>query len=145
MASAAEKSRVANGTVVLPRGPTARRGGIGAARVERTSVQVRRYREIFQAVCADQGGVERMSEVRLRLARRLTAASVMAEDLERKHVNGEAIDVEQHALLASTSLRLGGRLGLERVAKDVPSLSEYLAGLRAEDEAASEAATDRQG
>src|SRR5262249_10979960 len=88
----------------------------------------------------------RISEVKVQLARRFTVSSVMAEDLERRHVNGEEIDIERHALLSSTSLRLGGRLGLERVPKDVtPSLSEYLAGLRVEDEAASEAATDRQG
>jgi len=64
----------------------------------------------------------------------------MAEDLERQYVNGEQIDVEQHALVCPTSLRIGARLGLAHTPKDVtPSLSEYLAGLRAEDGAVAEA------
>jgi hypothetical protein len=58
-----------------------------------------------------------MREVRLQLSRRFTAASVMAEGLERQHVNGEQIDVEQHALLCSTSLRIGGRLVNAKTAK----------------------------
>ena len=44
-------------------------------------------------------------------------------------VNGEAIDIATLCTLASTTVRLSQRLGLERRTRDVtPSLNQYLAG-----------------
>jgi hypothetical protein len=40
------------------------------------SVVARRYRDIAEALIADQGGPERMSEARLQLCRRFAASSV---------------------------------------------------------------------
>ena len=42
-------------------------------------------------------------------------------------VNGEAIDIGTLCMLASTTVRISQRLGLNRVAKDAtPSLATYL-------------------
>jgi hypothetical protein len=65
---------------------------------------------------------------KLGLLRRLAATTVQAEILEARRVNGETIDIATLCTLASTTVRLSQRLGLERRARTVtPSLSQYLA------------------
>jgi hypothetical protein len=69
--------------------------------------------------------------------RRFAAAACLAEQMESRLINGEQIDIQAHALLCSTLARLGSRIGLGRIAKDItPSLSEYLAQAHGDDEAA---------
>jgi hypothetical protein len=76
---------------------------------------------------SDAGGVECCTEIRLGLIRRLAAATVLSEEIEGKAVNGEPVDVGTFCQLASTTVRLAQRLGIERVPRDVsPSLAEYL-------------------
>jgi hypothetical protein len=51
----------------------------------------------------------------------------LAEALEAKAVNGEPVDVNAFCTLASTTVRISARLGLERVARDVgPSLADAI-------------------
>jgi hypothetical protein len=74
------------------------------------------------------GGLDRCSEVRLGLVRRLAATTVQAEMLEARMVNGDAIDIATLCTLASTTVRLSQRLGLERRTRNVtPSVGQYLA------------------
>ena len=67
------------------------------------------------------------------LLRRLAAATVQAEMLEARMVNGEAIDIATLCTLASTTVRLSQRLGLERARNVTPSVSQYLATRTATD------------
>ena len=91
------------------------------------SATARRFRDLVNAFVADMGGLDRCSEIRLGLVRRLAAATVQAEMLEARMVNGEAIDISQLCTLASTTVRLSQRLGLERKQRDVtPSLSDLI-------------------
>ena len=91
------------------------------------SASARRFRDLVNAFIADMGGLNRCSEIKLGLIRRLAATTVQAEMLEARMVNGEAIDIATLCTLASTTVRLSQRLGLERQARNVtPSLSEYL-------------------
>jgi hypothetical protein len=83
------------------------------------SAPARRFRDLVRAFVADQGGLERCSEIRLGLMRRLAAATVQAELLEAAMVNGEEIDIPTLCTPASTTVRLSQRLGLERVAKNI--------------------------
>ena len=84
--------------------------------------------DLVNAFVADMGGLDRCSEIRLGLVRRLAATTVQAEMLEARMVNGEAIDIAALCTLASTTVRLSQRLGLERRARNVtPSLGQYLA------------------
>lgn len=111
------RSRVSNGRDVLPD-------------VDGRSIIARRYRDIMSAIVIDQGGADRISEARLQLIRRFSAAAVLAEAMESKLVNGATIDIAEHATLSSTLVRLGSRIGIDRVAKDIaPTLSEYLSAL----------------
>jgi hypothetical protein len=89
--------------------------------------EARRFRDCVRALIQDAGGIENCSEVRLGLIRRLAAATVLSEDIEAKAVNGEPIDISTFCQLASTTVRLAQRLGIERVPRDVsPSLADIL-------------------
>jgi hypothetical protein len=109
------RSRVSNGRDVLPD-------------VDGRSVIARRYRDILAALASDQGGADHMSEARVQLCRRFAALAVQAEQMESALARGEPIDLQQHALLASTLVRLASRIGIDRVPRDVtPTLHDYLA------------------
>jgi hypothetical protein len=107
------RSRVSNGRDVLPD-------------VDGRSLIARRYRDISNAIAADQGGLSQLSESRLQLIRRFSAAAVLAEQMEARLANGEEINIAEHALLCSTLSRLSSRIGLDRHAKDVTTLSDIL-------------------
>ena len=108
------KSRVTNGADLLPD-------------IDGRSVVARRYRDICSAIAADQGGADQLSEARLQLVRRFAAAAVLAEQMESRLVNGEQIDISEHALLASTLVRIAQRIGINRVARNVtPDLRDYI-------------------
>ena len=96
--------------------------------VDHRSPIYRRYRDIARSILVDQGGVEQCSESRQQLIRRFAAAAVLSEQLETRLVNGEEIDVAEHAILSSTLVRLAQRIGIDRVPRDVngPSLGELL-------------------
>jgi hypothetical protein len=100
--------------------------------------QARRFRDLVRAYVSDMGGDENCSEVKLGLARRLAAATVLSEEIEGKVVNGEAISIADFCQLASTTVRLATRLGIERVPRDVSmSLADILREHEAEREEAS--------
>jgi hypothetical protein len=113
-------SRIGNGRDILPD-------------VDGRSIIARRYREISSAIFVDQGGLDQCSESRQQLIRRFAAVSCLAEQLESKLANGAAIDVSEHALLCSTLTRLAQRIGIDRVAKTIPTLDQYLASLPKDD------------
>ena len=100
------RSRVTNHKDLLP----GLDGRTGAAR---------RFRDLVNSYIADMGGLDRCSEIKLGLLRRLAATTVQAEMLEARMVNGEAIDISQLCTLASTTVRISQRLGLERRTRDV--------------------------
>jgi hypothetical protein len=96
------------------------------AAVDGRSSLARRFRDIASAIITDQGGGD-LSEMRLQLVRRFAAAAVLAEQLEARMANGEVIDIAEHAQLCSSLVRLGQRIGIERVPRDVsPSLHDIL-------------------
>jgi hypothetical protein len=108
------RSRLSNGRELLPN-------------VDGRSLIARRYRDIMSAIVSDQGGADRLSETRLQLIRRFAAAACLAEQLEARLARGEQIDIQEHALLVSTMVRVAQRIGVDRVPRDLaPSLTEYL-------------------
>ena len=111
----ARQSRITNGRDLLPD-------------IDGRSAIARRYRDITNAILGDQGGIDRCSESRLQLIRRFAAAAVLAEQMESRLANGETIDINEHATLSSTLVRLSAKIGINRLPRDVtPSLVEYLA------------------
>jgi hypothetical protein len=116
--TSAQRSKITNGREVLPD-------------VDGRSAIARRYRDIASAIVVDQGGADACSESRLQLVRRFAAAAVLAEQMEAKLANGEQIDIQQHALLCSSLVRLSNKIGVTRHAKNItPSVQDYLRNRR---------------
>src|SRR5262249_27056574 len=90
--------------------------------------QARRFRDLVRSMISDSGGVENCTEVRLGLIRRLAAATVMSEQLEGQAINGEPVDVGTFCQLASTTVRIAARLGVnERIPRQVePTLADLI-------------------
>src|SRR6516162_8430433 len=86
---------------------------------ERLRSKARRFRDLVRAMINEAGGLENCTEVRLGLIRRLAAATVLSEEIEGKAVNGEAVDIGTFCQLASTTVRLAMRLGIERIPREV--------------------------
>ena len=92
-----------------------------------TSSGARRFRDLVNSYIADLGGIDQVGAIKLDLIRRLAAIVVQCELLEGAMVQGQKVDILALCTLASTSIRISSRLGLERVAKDVTTLEQYLA------------------
>jgi hypothetical protein len=92
------------------------------------SSSARRFRDLVNAYVSDMGGLDQCSEIKLGLLRRLASIVVQAEILEAQMVNGKPIDVTTLCQLASTTVRISTRLGLERKQRLVPTLSDVLKG-----------------
>jgi hypothetical protein len=86
----------------------------------------RRYHDITIAVISDQGGLDNMSELRLHLCKRAAAVNTLIEQMEARIVAGEPIDQDKYVSLIQASIRLSNTLGLNRKAKAVPDLDDYL-------------------
>jgi hypothetical protein len=74
----------------------------------------RRFRDLVNSYIADMGGLDRCSEIRLGLLRRLAATTVQAEMLEARMVNGEAIDIalsDPNLLAPRSRVTVGGHGG----------------------------------
>ncbi len=117
--------------VLAPRKPNARSRLTNhsdiLANIDGRSATARRYRDIVAAILSDQGGADLCSESRVQLVRRFAAQAVQAEAMEARLARGEAIDLQEHALISSTLVRLASRIGIERRPCEPQSLAQYLA------------------
>jgi hypothetical protein len=111
--SAAARARTTNRDIYLPG-------------VDGRSTVARRYHDITIAVISDQGGLDNMSELRLHLCKRAAAVNTLIEQMEARIVAGEPIEQDKYVSLIQASIRLSNTLGLNRKAKAVPDLDDYL-------------------
>ena len=110
------RSRVTNGSKLLPL-------------ADGRSVTARRFKDLFEFICVDLGGVDRLSEGERQLVRRAAALSAECERQESLWSRGEAeFDIAAYSTLTNAVRRVFETLGLQRRARDVtPSLSAYVA------------------
>ena len=80
------------------------------------SATARCFRDLVNAFVADMGGLDRCSEVRLGLVRRLAATTVQAEMLEARMVNGDAMPRHDRSVAQICGLeRRTGRSGRDSI------------------------------
>ena len=93
----------------------------------------RRFRDVLAEIISDLGGAGAgLSEGQRQLARRAATISIACERMEGDAAADTAIDLEEYGRLTDRLGRCFHRLGLKRQSREVgPTLSEYLAGLRA--------------
>ena len=87
----------------------------------------RDLRERFDAVCSDLGGIDRLSYMQRSLVERGLWLEYWLSQQERELAGGNPFDVGKWVQAANSLQGIYSKLGLQRQARDVPSLAEYLA------------------
>ena len=92
------------------------------------SATARRFKDLIDDISGDLGGKDRLSEGQHQLIRRAAMLSAECERQEALAARGEAeFNCELYGTMCDRLGRLFGRLGLERVTRDVsPTLQDYL-------------------
>jgi len=85
----------------------------------------RRFREIMAGFDSDLGGD--LTEARTHIAARAACLICWSEEREAELARGESFDAMQYATVANAMRRLLSDLGLDRQARDVSDLHDYLA------------------
>jgi hypothetical protein len=86
-----------------------------------------RFRCLVAAIVRDQGGPERVSEVRLQLIRRFAVCCVVAERLEYHLGRGTEIDIDRYRALCDSVQRIARTIGIDRTASGgEPTISDLL-------------------
>ena len=101
-----------------------------------TSNAGRFFDKMVRDIQTDLGGRQQVSRIEGELIRAFAGAATTLQYLNAQVLLGETseIDLSGYATIASTMLRIGSRLGLKRVPKDVtPTLADYLASLKQAD------------
>ena len=90
------------------------------------------FDKMVRDIQTDLGGRRQLSRIEGELIRAFAGAATTLQYLNTQVLLGETgeIDLSGYATIASTMLRIGSRLGLRRVPKDVTSLPDYLASLK---------------
>jgi hypothetical protein len=104
------RSRVTNGKDLLPG-------------IDGRSAVARRYQDLIASLTSDAGG-----EGQLRPAGSSSGAAlaVLAESIEARLAMGETVDLAEHCTISSTLVRLATRLGINRHARVITPLRDYL-------------------
>jgi hypothetical protein len=111
-----QRSRVTNGSALLPG-------------VDGRSAWIRRCKDVIAAHLSDMGGEDNTSAAERSIIRRASVMTVELERLEAKFAQaGEASDndLDLYVRAAGNLRRLLESVGIERRAKTVPTLSDYL-------------------
>lgn len=101
----------------------------GLGLVDGRSREGRLYGQAVADITSDLGGEDCMSRAQLELARRAAGLTVLAALAESRLLAGELTDSDEVSQLISVGnaqRRILATLGLERKARDAPSLGEYL-------------------
>ena len=97
----------------------------------------RRFEETAKEIAADMGGEEHLSAIERHLVEAFAGVSIHLGHLHAKLLQGEQINMLEHATAVSTMARIASRIGVKRVPRDVtPTLSQYLARERDNEEPA---------
>jgi hypothetical protein len=96
------------------------------------------FNRMVRDIESDLGGKRQLTRIQDELIRAFAGAATTLQYLNVQVALGETgdIDLSGYATIASTMLRIGARLGLQRRPKDVTTLGEYLEQIQDETETA---------
>lgn len=91
----------------------------------------RRFRDVYDQICADLGTEDELSEAQKQIVRRCSLIAIACEKVECEAALGKVLDVATLDSYGRNASRLGRelqRLGLKRVARDItPTVKAYAA------------------
>ena len=76
---------------------------------------------------SDLGGADQLSTIKTRLIEAFASSAVVLDDNNVRLLLGQPVDLTEQAQVILAMVRVGSRLGLERKAKPIPTLADYLA------------------
>jgi len=97
--------------------------------IDKTGGAARFFDRMVREIESDLGGRRHITRIQGELIRAFAGAATTLQYLNAQVALGETseIDLSGYATIASTMLRIGSRLGLHPVSRDItPSLNEYL-------------------
>ena len=99
--------------------------------LEQATDTARFYNRMVREIETDLGGRRQLSRIEGELIGAFAGGATVLRYLNRQVALGELseVNLSDFATVASTMLRIGARLGLQRRPKDVTSLADYLASL----------------
>jgi hypothetical protein len=100
---------------------------LSRTRIDRRSNAARVFDRLVADVESDLGGRDQLSAVERALIEGFAGAAVVLDNLNTRLLLGQEIDLSQHAQAVSAMVRVASRLGLQRRARPVETLAEYLA------------------
>lgn len=101
------------------------------AKMDTRMALVREMRDRFEAFASDLGGADQLSYAQRSLVERGLWLEYWLADQERQLATGAEFDVGKWVQAANSLQGIYSKLGLERRARDVPSLATYLASKEA--------------
>lgn len=87
----------------------------------------RLFKDICNDVAIDLGGADTLSTVKLVLIKQFAGLVVLSESMRSEMLQGKEVSLGEMAQVTSALTRLASRIGLDRKAKTVPSIEDYLA------------------
>jgi hypothetical protein len=98
-----------------------------AERIDARTVWGRRDREVYGAIVADLGGMDRLSELEHQVVRRCVGLVLRCEQFEAQLADGKEVDATQMCAVINAFNRTASLLGLKRRPRDVTPLEDYIA------------------
>jgi hypothetical protein len=89
----------------------------------------KQFDSIASAIALDMGGEAQLSTIQRHLIEAFAGCAVNLHHMNACLLLGQEVDVANHAQACSSLVRIASRLPLGRIAKQVPSMQEYLASL----------------
>lgn len=133
METAREFKKLPADTVPVPsRNPNAHFANGGKLRLltlghlDGRTLAARRARELIEAIQADLGGGDRLSEGEKQLVQRAAVLGAYIKSLEVRWLNGEKVDLADYLAACNTQRRILATVGLARRTKDIGGLGDLL-------------------
>lgn len=105
------------------------------AHLDGRTAAARRARELIEAIEADLGGGDRLSEGQRQLVQRAAVLGTFIESCEAQWLGGKAVDLADYLQAINSQRRVLATIGLERARNVMPSVAEYVASIAGEDAA----------
>jgi hypothetical protein len=89
------------------------------------------YSTITRGIVADLGGTDVVSTAVREMIASFAGCATLLRGMNEKIVAGDhaEIEISEYAVLVSSLTKLGSRIGLKRLPKEIPSLESYLSDL----------------
>jgi hypothetical protein len=98
--------------------------------VDRRSLQARRHVDLLEDMIADLGGAENCTVAQIEVVRRAAGLGAFCDRCEAAMAREEEVEFDRYLAACNSLRRLLVTLGLERRARDVTTIDQYVAEKR---------------